>query len=77
MTETLTSVRRRDKIVSVDDLARIRDEFRSQRIVHCHGAFDLVHIGHLIHFEEAKSLWRPPRDRHRLPATSTSRRNGR
>ena len=31
-------------------------EFRGQKIVLCHGAFDLVHIGHLIHFEEARSL---------------------
>ena len=25
-------------------------------IVQCHGVFDLVHIGHIRHFEEAKSL---------------------
>src|SRR5262249_38279005 len=34
----------------------VRERFRDQRIVHCHGAFDLVHIGHLMHFEEAKAL---------------------
>ena len=26
----------------------------NQRIVLCHGVFDLVHIGHIKHFEEAK-----------------------
>ena len=26
------------------------------KIIHCHGTFDLVHPGHVIHFEEAKSL---------------------
>ena len=32
------------------------DRLRGKRIVQCHGAFDLVHIGHLIHFEEARAL---------------------
>jgi cytidyltransferase-like protein len=27
-----------------------------KRIVQCHGTFDLVHPGHIIHFEEAKAL---------------------
>jgi cytidyltransferase-like protein len=47
---------RYDKIVGIDDLARIRERLRDQRIVHCHGAFDLVHPGHLVHFEEARTL---------------------
>src|SRR5262249_60774845 len=34
----------------------IRERFRDRKIVLCHGAFDLVHMGHLIHFEEARSL---------------------
>jgi cytidyltransferase-like protein len=49
-------VRQRDKLLTIDDLPRLRERFRDRRIVHCHGAFDLVHIGHLIHFEEARSL---------------------
>jgi cytidyltransferase-like protein len=47
---------RYDKIVGIDDLGRIRERLRDQRIVHCHGAFDLVHPGHLVHFEEARTL---------------------
>ena len=47
---------KRDKIVTIDDLPRIRQRLRGKHIVHCHGAFDLVHIGHLTHFEEARSL---------------------
>ena len=27
-----------------------------KKIVHCHGVFDLLHIGHINHFKEAKSL---------------------
>ena len=35
----------------------IRDlQNRDKKIVHCHGVFDLLHIGHIKHFEEAKAL---------------------
>jgi cytidyltransferase-like protein len=56
MPETIDRVRQRDKIVAFDELPRIRERFRDRRIVHCHGAFDLVHLGHLIHFDEARAL---------------------
>jgi cytidyltransferase-like protein len=46
----------RQKIVPLADLARVRAQFRDRTIVLCHGAFDLVHTGHLIHFEEARAL---------------------
>ena len=49
-------VGQRDKIVSFDDLPKIRERHRERRIVQCHGAFDLVHPGHLVHFEEARAL---------------------
>lgn len=49
-------VNQRDKIVAFAELPRIRERFAGRRIVQCHGAFDLVHIGHLNHFEEAKAL---------------------
>lgn len=49
-------VDRRHKIVAIDELPRLRAELRDRKIVQCHGAFDLVHIGHLIHFEEARAL---------------------
>ena len=41
--------------------------FATSTIVLCHGAFDLVHMGHLIHFEEAPRPGRPAR-RDRSPA---------
>jgi cytidyltransferase-like protein len=44
------------KILSVPDLAALRERLRDQKIVLCHGAFDLVHMGHVLHFEEAASL---------------------
>lgn len=44
------------KIVSITTLPALRERLRDRRIVQCHGAFDLVHMGHLIHFEEARAL---------------------
>ena len=35
-------------------LAALRSQ--GKRIVQCHGTFDLLHPGHIIHFEEAKAL---------------------
>lgn len=44
------------KIKSIDDLASILERLRGQKkIVLCHGVFDLLHIGHLHYFEEAKA----------------------
>ncbi|PYQ98030.1 MAG: hypothetical protein DMF96_12455 [Acidobacteria bacterium] len=48
--------RQQHKIVPVTALSAIRERFRDKAVVLCHGAFDLVHMGHLIHFEEARSL---------------------
>jgi cytidyltransferase-like protein len=54
-TTTATRVGLQDKIVALHELPLIRERFRDRKIVQCHGAFDLVHIGHLIHFEEARA----------------------
>ena len=29
---------------------------KNLKIVHCHGVFDLIHIGHIKHFKEAKKM---------------------
>ncbi|MBL7115880.1 MAG: adenylyltransferase/cytidyltransferase family protein [Kiritimatiellae bacterium] len=46
------------KILSYIKAPEIIDEIRSKgkRIVQCHGTFDLIHPGHIVHFEEAKAL---------------------
>ncbi len=44
------------KILTMAGLAALRDRLRDKTIVLCHGAFDLVHMGHVLHFEEAASL---------------------
>lgn len=46
------------KVLSLDELASVLNDERAQRrrIVHCHGVFDLLHVGHVRHFEQAKKL---------------------
>ena len=46
------------KINDIERLASLLDSVRSQgkRIVQCHGVFDLLHIGHIRHFQEAKTF---------------------
>ncbi len=52
-TETL-----RTKIKSINDLATISAGARQQglRVVHAHGVFDLLHVGHIRHLEAARRL---------------------
>jgi rfaE bifunctional protein kinase chain/domain/rfaE bifunctional protein nucleotidyltransferase chain/domain len=51
---------RHDKITSVQELAGVMAALRAdgsrKAVVQCHGVFDLLHIGHIRHFEQAKSL---------------------
>ena len=46
------------KVLSLEDLSLVVTRLREDgaRIGHCHGCFDVVHYGHLIHFAEARSL---------------------
>jgi rfaE bifunctional protein kinase chain/domain/rfaE bifunctional protein nucleotidyltransferase chain/domain len=46
------------KIQSLNDLGRMIEAARAnnRRIVHCHGVFDLLHVGHLRYFQEAKAM---------------------
>jgi rfaE bifunctional protein nucleotidyltransferase chain/domain len=46
----------RSKILSLEELAAVIAEHKtnSRRVVQCHGIFDLIHPGHIRHFEQAK-----------------------
>ena len=46
------------KIISIENLKKIvnKSKLKKRKIVLCHGVFDLLHIGHIKHFEEAKSF---------------------
>ena len=48
----------KNKILSFQELIKISKLKRQQnkKIVLCHGVFDLLHIGHIKHFEEAKKF---------------------
>ena len=30
------------------------EKIKNKKIIHCHGVFDLIHVGHIKHFREAK-----------------------
>ena len=42
------------KLINQKNLSKIRKKFKKKKIVLCHGVFDLLHIGHIKHFQEAK-----------------------
>lgn len=46
------------KILKIEDLAELLQVLRAEgkKIVHCHGVFDLLHIGHIRHFKEARKF---------------------
>src|SRR3954470_21744027 len=46
------------KVRDLQDLVAELDQQRAsgKRIVHCHGVFDLLHIGHIRHFEQARRM---------------------
>jgi rfaE bifunctional protein kinase chain/domain/rfaE bifunctional protein nucleotidyltransferase chain/domain len=50
--------KKNSKILSLEELAQLTASLRAQgkTVVHCHGVFDLMHIGHIRHFEQAKQL---------------------
>src|SRR5437867_243766 len=47
-----------NKVKRLGDLAKILAAVREsgKKIVHCHGVFDLLHIGHIKHLEAARKL---------------------
>ncbi|HRE04416.1 MAG TPA: adenylyltransferase/cytidyltransferase family protein, partial [Opitutaceae bacterium] len=47
-----------DKILSFERAPSLFASLRQEgkKIVQCHGTFDLIHPGHIVHFEEARGL---------------------
>lgn len=46
----------KSKVVEFSDLAQLGKNFAGERIVHCHGVFDVLHAGHLTYFQSAKKF---------------------
>ena len=46
------------KIKTISEIINIREELRrnNKKVVHCHGVFDLIHPGHILHLMEAKKF---------------------
>ena len=46
------------KILKLEELAQKIQDLKSEgrKIVHCHGCFDLMHPGHIKHFQAAKKM---------------------
>ena len=51
-------MKKKEKIKTLNELGEILILFRAEKkkIVHCHGVFDLLHIGHIRYFEQARML---------------------
>tara|TARA_A100001011_G_C14301043_1_gene840809 strand:- start:201 stop:1751 length:1551 start_codon:yes stop_codon:yes gene_type:complete len=47
----------KNKIINIENIRKILSERRrsGKKIVQCHGVFDLLHLGHIRHFKEAKN----------------------
>lgn len=47
-----------EKQITKEAFHQLRNDYRTQKrtVVLCHGVFDMVHPGHIIHFHEAKKL---------------------
>ena len=46
------------KILNLKELSKKIDTLkkRGKKVVHCHGVFDVLHAGHVQHFDSAKKL---------------------
>ncbi|MFM8887578.1 MAG: adenylyltransferase/cytidyltransferase family protein, partial [Chthoniobacterales bacterium] len=46
------------KIIPFAEASALFDRLRGEgkRLIQCHGTFDLVHPGHIVHLEDAKKL---------------------
>lgn len=49
---------RNNKIISITDLAKKTTDLKrkNKKIIHCHGVFDVLHVGHVKHFNTARKL---------------------
>ena len=46
----------KNKILNFKNIKQFKNKFKKNKIVLCHGVFDLLHIGHINYFKSAKKL---------------------
>ena len=45
----------KNKIININNLnTLLKKKFKNKTVGMCHGVFDVLHIGHIKHFEQAK-----------------------
>lgn len=44
------------KIIQLNKIKKVLSKHKNKKIVHCHGVFDLLHIGHLRYFKKSKQF---------------------
>ena len=56
MNDNTSNARAKNK--QIEELAEVVSSARAngKKVVHCHGVFDLLHVGHIRYFEQAKKL---------------------
>ena len=56
--QTLEDSGKKEKICSISELAELTaaNKALGRKIVHCHGVFDLLHIGHIRYLKQAKAM---------------------
>ena len=49
---------KKDKIINIEKAAELAIQFRKKKtkVILCHGVFDILHIGHIKHLQEAKNF---------------------
>ena len=45
-----------NKLLKINNLIHLRSKFKKKKIVLVHGVYDLLHMGHIEYFKEAKSM---------------------
>lgn len=51
-------MRHNDKVMPIEDLSKLLESLglEGKKVVHCHGVFDLLHIGHIRYLNQAKTF---------------------
>ena len=46
----------KNKFLSKTELSKLRENHKNKKIILCHGVFDVLHHGHILHLKSAKKF---------------------